>query len=90
VRSTGFRRGEQGSAFVDRIVESGDEDGVVGEGTSSMWGIDVVIGAVTVIAGRATAVAGDERDDNVGGVGVQLSGRRHGAVGWRLPCLESS
>jgi hypothetical protein len=69
--STGLRRGELGPSFFNGVIESGDKDGVVGEGTSCPWGVDVVIGAVTIIAGRATAVAGDECDNKLRGAGVQ-------------------
>jgi hypothetical protein len=88
--ATGFRCGEHSSGLCDGIGESGDKDGVVGEGTSGSWGVNVIIGTVTVVAGGATAVAGGERDDDVRRVVVQWSERRHRVVRERLPCLQSS
>jgi hypothetical protein len=49
--ATGFRRREHGSGFFDGIVESGDKDGVVREGTPESWGVNIVIGTVTIVAG---------------------------------------
>jgi hypothetical protein len=71
---------EQGSTFSDVTVKGRDEDRVVGEGALSSWGVNVVIGTVTVVCGRSTMVTGSECDDDVQGVGVQLSGGRHRAV----------
>jgi hypothetical protein len=50
-KPAGLGRREHGSPFFDRTAESRDEDGVVGEGTSWSWGVNVVIGAVTVVGG---------------------------------------
>jgi hypothetical protein len=52
----------------------GTRDGVVGKGASCSWGVDVVIRAVAIVAGRTATVAGDEGQDDLGGLGVQLSG----------------
>jgi hypothetical protein len=71
---------EQGSALSDVTVEGRDEDCVVGKGASLLWGVNVVIGTVTIVGGRSTAGTGSEGDDDVRGVGVQLSGGRHRAV----------
>jgi hypothetical protein len=68
--SAGFQCGERGSGFLNGIVEGGDEGGVVREGAPSRR-VNVVIGAVTIIAGRATAVAGEECDDDFGRAGIQ-------------------
>jgi hypothetical protein len=70
---------EQGSALSNMTVEGRDEDSVLGKGALS-WGIDVVIGTVTIVRGGPTAVTSGEGDDDVRGVGGQLSGGRHRAV----------
>jgi hypothetical protein len=71
---------KQGSAFSNVVIEGRDEDSVLGKGALSSWRVDVVIGTVTVVFGRPTAVTGSEGNDNVQGVGGQLSGGRHRVV----------
>jgi hypothetical protein len=88
--ATRFRRGEHSSGFCDGIDESGDKDGVVREGTSGSWRVNVVISTVTVVVSGAAAVTGGERDDDVRRIVGQWSGRRHGVVRERLPGLQSS
>jgi hypothetical protein len=46
-------------------MEGRDEDSVVGKGASWLWGVNIVIGTVTIVVGRTTAVTGGECDDDV-------------------------
>jgi hypothetical protein len=56
---------EQGLALSNVTVEGRDEDSVLRKGASSPWGVDVVIGTVTIVLGGPTAVTGGEGDDDV-------------------------